>query len=1038
MKLYLLMAALAASPAGASSDPHDVVCDGVGLARDGKPLFLTSVSTEMTTIGDAYLAKGRLAEVGGRYPEWKWLCGEPNTMAKFRRMGLNALWCFPPHNPDRLKRARFDLDIYLGELRKRGDLPVSLDIRTRLGAGKSDAARNLAATLPDADFDPDEIFIGDHFSGKAIPFRLASKKGIEAMTAMFVARARQYRDWGVKPWSYKIFNEVHYNDNTPEFNALLEKRFAGRPRGPRELESLLLREELVARACSHIRAAIRREVNPDALCFVQSTSPCWMQGGSAWDHYAINRGLDIVSIGTGGYAYANPERAPEGTKFADAEDPSPGLVEHLGRIAFYRALAHGKPMVASELYFPGLGRNRSRELESTLVYAAADGISMANLWEWGLIKARPSTVSFELYNIEACPPDTFDVLPRVMKEINAWADFFPVAGRLEKARVACIFSNPTRRANEARIGDYSRAVAALELAHIRADAICEEQLTGDDCRIDDYDVIVASGVEETLDTTDAALVKWMDRGGRLVVIGDGMDRDQFRRTRPTPPAAPRHANAVKFAPGDSIFRLAAALRGQLAPWGVRPVADVRDAATGDTAPLVRVAKAKVDGMTGWFFANYSDTARLVTVSAPELEDAACAVDPFGTNRWPTADGKMTVLVPPRFHARAASGSAEALAARFGAKVDVSVAALESARDGLIAEAKASAPRRPSKPVDLRSVANGGFDNPQHWTTGTVWDDERGRDLKGVPYHRQTFRHIDFDIIRFDYNDNRTTIALKSAARPGGLTATPAFDVDEPIRGLAILAGAVHAKAGETAATLEIRYADGGSVRQPLVVGREIGDWQVDANDEAMRAKCAWSDRGGKGFFLYEWENSEPSRKVASFALAGGEGQSAANIIAVTRLPTRFAKAYANRVDLERNTFPLGKGKVRRYPVRLPPEAFRGVIRLQATHPLRGSGARPFFGRVGITAKGRLADGTAVATSNGGIIINRATIVQMAESAASPDEWAELEFPIDSSLIQGSGKIAGGAKEGKMATIDEIVISNPWGDPHIYRDIRIEY
>ena len=47
MKLYLLMAALAASPAGASSDPHDVVCDGVGLARDGKPLFLTSVSTEM-------------------------------------------------------------------------------------------------------------------------------------------------------------------------------------------------------------------------------------------------------------------------------------------------------------------------------------------------------------------------------------------------------------------------------------------------------------------------------------------------------------------------------------------------------------------------------------------------------------------------------------------------------------------------------------------------------------------------------------------------------------------------------------------------------------------------------------------------------------------------------------------------------------------------------------------------------------------------------------------------------------------------------
>ena len=1021
----------------AADASHLAVRSDGALVCDGRPVFLASVSTEVTTLGEDYRAKQLRAEAAARYPDRKWFCGEPNTAAKFRRMGLNALWVFPPLNPDLLKRRHYDSKIYLSELAKRGDMPVCLDVRTRLGAGKAAAAVNFAAALPGNGYNPDEIFVGDHFSSGQIPFRLSSESGVAALTDLLVARARQYRDWNVKPWAYKILNEPHYADDSTELDAMLERRFGGEVRGLREIESIKLREELVVRACRHVREAIRREVQPDAACFVQATSQGWKLGRRAIDLYAINRGLDIVSIGTGGYCYVNPESAPEGTRFAEAEDPGVNLTEHLGKIAFYRAMARGKPMVASELYFPGIGRDRSRELESTLVYGAADGVSMANLWEWGKIKTQPSTTPFQLSNTAVCPPSTWDVLPRTMKEINDFADFFPVAGRRERARVACIFSNPTRRAHEERLADYCRAVAALELAHIRTDAIFEEQLTGDDERLFDYEVVVAAGVEETLDATDAALVKWMEGGGHLVVIGGGMDKDEFRRARTPPPLAVRHANAAGLPAGEPIFRLAVALRERLAAWGVRPVADVRDAATGDTAPFIRVAKAKVDGMTGWFFANYSETARLIVVSAPELETAEAAVDPFGTNRWPLADGGMAVLVPPRFHARAVSGPEAAVSARFGPKVPVAVSALKAECGRMVAEAKVAAPRRPSKPVDLRQVANGGFDNRQNWPVDTAWDDSRGRHLRGVPHLGQTFGHIDFDIIRFDYNDNRTTVALRSAARPDGLSATPAVAVDGQIRGLAILAAAVHAQKGETAATLVVEYSDGGSVRQPLVVGREIGDWQIDANDETLRGKCAWSNPEGKGFFLYEWENREPSRKVKSFSFVGGEGQSAANIVAVTRLPTRFAKAYAHCVDLERAAFPLGKGERRRYPVTLPPEALTGVIRLQATHPPRKQGAKPSFGRVGIAAVGRLEDGTRVSTKRS-IAIDRATLVLMAESVASADEWAELEIPINSSLIQGRGKVPGGMKEGRMAAIDEIVISNPWGDPHVYREIRIEY
>lgn len=1036
--------------------------------ENGRPAFLVSTTAKWTNFRSQNWQKRRAQAAAREFPSHAWIYGEENTMAKMRRMGFNAMNPFalptgflpllPGYEPGlspeedfaqlvrlthafrwdrkdrsviRLPRKAEEWEPCLRELRALTNMPFYIDLYTSRPAQLSRRAKVVGERL-----DVERLFYPRAGKGFSQTFRLTSEPGRAALLSLYVKDAETYRALGVKPFAYKLLNEPSYSDDSGEFRALLaadlRARFGDRKLGDVgvAVEKQKLRERLMTDEMRDVRTALRK-VEPGTPTFVQVHSEAWRQNWNGVDLYAMNRVMDIVSIGTGGYCYDQPECG---------ERPSPSLADFFGRYAFYRAQANGKPLVASEGYFGGMGFDRTPWLEKMLWYQAVEGVSLVNLWEWNHPLAEKPTVPFSLANARGCRPETWDSLPRLVRQLGEMSDFFPAGVRREKTRVACLYSQPTQRVAPGRLDAWCAAVAALELHQVRADAIFEEQLpSGEDCRIGAYDVIVAAGVDEVLPQTRASLRRWMDAGGTLVVADATLDRDEHGEMLPAEsPDVLNHRNCRRLSASLSDPSGAAALLDQLARLGVRPFVAVTDAMTGAHPPFVRVVRASnADGLVGWFVANYSEESRLLTLAAPEL-DGVAAVQPFGTNAWPTADGKMTVFVPAQFHALAVTGPAQALAARFGARAERPLAQLKADAAAAVAADRARAPKRASVPVDLRAVANGGFDNQQGWDDGTVWEDAHGRDLKGVPYHAQTFRHVAFDIIRFDYNRNRTTVALASTRRPSGLARTPPLPLGgKPFRSLAILGAAVHARPGEVAATLEVRYADGAVVCAPLRVGRELGNWVVGENDDAMRANCVWQS-GGKGLFYCEWSNPRPSAALEGFSLLGGEGESAANIVAVSALETRFARAFAHRVTLSEgvvlDTPGASNFRLDGDGLALDGDILRtGVLRYLVRQPPQTPGEVPQFRRAAAVAHGCDAAGKACATEPHCITVaGRRHLLAAKASVVTADEWAEVEIPL--------GEICKGVNsDGQtvpLAVLKRLVIG---GQPRFaYRDVRIEY
>ena len=1042
-------------------------------SEDSKPVFLVTATGKWTSFAN----RGHEDAVAVA-PGYEWIYGDPTSIAKFRRMGFNAVNLFaaptdflgllskepPCADPaddyaqlERVGRAGGWFEALLpnwtrkpemwssftAQVRALGDTPFYVDFHTPQLSMLSNKKDSLTGIL-----DPDATF----YSKKPVAafnmaFRLTRPEGAESIAALYRRMAETYQRLGSKPFAYKLLNEPSYTDDTPELRAQAAEwmRSMGvEPGGDvGETGRRRWRETLSARAMARVREVLR-EVEPDVPAFIQ------IHGGAAWrkawtgiDLYKMNRAMDIVSIGTGGNAYAG-ESAPAGTRFADAMNPNGA--DHFGCIAYYRALARGKPMVASELYFPTApdGR-RERPLEAVLWHVAADGLALANLWEWGTPKKPDSNhPSYALWDPLICHPSTWDALPRMVREINALGDFFPLGVRKNRARVACLFPSAMRTVNPERTAAFSKAVAALEMVQIRADAIFEEQLVpGADCRTGDYGVIVASGVTATFPGTDEALVQWMDAGGRLILIDSPMDCDSFGRALAAPPRCLAHPNAVHLEPGASVFRRALELRDLLAGFGVRPAAVVRDEETGDLAPFVRAVRSEgSDGLVCWFFANYSATPRLVSVEAPDFaRPCATAVPPFGERAWPIRDGRLLVLVPARFHALAATGDPAALARRFGRKAAPGEAALRKEARRMAAESLASAPRRASVPVDLSAIANGGFDNQQNFPVDTVWEDASGRCLKSVPFHKQTFADIDFDIVRFDFNENRTTLAMKSKSRPEGIADTGQIPLgSRQIRGLAILHAATNAKDGDIAYAFEVRYADGRFVRQAVRVGHEIGSWVVDDNGDAVKKSCVWKNGAGRGLFLYEWENPRPSDPVASFRLVGGNGESRGNIVAVSALPTRFTKRFARRIDIAKGPFTVRKGEHPEikpenggaWPLS-PEEMETGVIRFQIAHAPK-PGVQPQFHTTSLGARGRFPDGKESVLTESAVMFILARIKKaIVESVASPDDWAEVELPL-SAFTRGKGASDG---ERKFVAITALIFGEQANLDYAYREVRFE-
>ena len=946
--------------------------------------------------------------------------------------------------------------------------------------------RNRKWLLAVPDFDR-LFYEGANPWGFNVTFDLLSARARKALSDIYRFSVRAYRDAGVTPWAYKIFNEPTYCDDSRGVHELARQLAEREGRDCADAVDLAkIRERAVIKTCNELRDAIN-EVDSQASTFVQVHNGNWCGTQNGFYLYGINRRQRAISVGTGSYNFSVAEDVDAGCDFARAPDPSNFLANNLASRAFYRAMADGKPLLASESYIGGFRSDRSADLRKMIWHEVSEGAALCNIWEWGPpFLAKNPQISYVLCNPCMCYPSTWDELPRTVKLVNELGDFFLRRERRPKAEMAVVASISTLRAEPERAEALIQTYAGVALTHVPVDIIHEEQIEeGEECRLERYRVIVVPAVSRTLKGVNDVLYRWVENGGTLVLLDGRMDADEHGRPYArtmldgiskadvTAACGSNVLGRVRQIGSGSVFCrmepvrgavLALALRRLAESRGCTPLADVRDAGTSGIAPFVKVLKVRNDlGQTGWYFVNYTRNPRLLKIRARELADAS-AIDPIRRVALPVSvEGEMLLSLPPQDFAVVISGLRKELEIRLGAVKDLSADEMKVNHERMVDEARKSMPIRQSHPIDLRRFANYGFDNQQGWVVGSAWQDERSKMLQGVPFHGSVFKKVNFDIIRFDYNENRTCLALNSKNLPDAPKTIGGIPLSGQFGSVAFLLAVTHGRVGAQAMSCEFVFEDGGRVLVPLTVGREVGDWRIADNSGEMQNHCVWRNSAGLGFFMWEWENPRPSVPLASVNLISACGDSVPIVVAMSALPTIFTKHYERSIDLfdampRVRTRPPEKASMVRdtsnrifiadncwawirtedgKPLPIPSEMLpNAVLRFKVRQGRKPNGEYyPVFGAWGWSCeglyKGCPAQSWGRLTTNSAIFIRTET----ERRATGPQEWLEVEIPLKDLILTE-------LSDGRKATMTDITgfgfHLNSERTCHELRELRVEW
>ncbi len=380
------------------------------------------------------------------------------------------------------------------------------------------------------------------------------------------------------------------------------------------------------------------------------------------------------------------------------------------------------------------------------------------------------------------------------------------------------------------------------------------------------------------------------------------------------------------------YAAAAVLGGILRHHGLRPEAEVRRAETDELAANIEVHSAKRGERTAVFLFNHDRFAKVVRVATPA-----------GTAGFDLLNGRKleegAVLLEPRSRAIVGVGSEEAFR-EFGPFPPSPSAELRSRAEELNQKLAAErqenaleAPLYPAnaarlRPLDLRKFCNRGFIDSRPGDGKGGWTDQ-GADnsLVGVPWGVQLFRGIPCDVIRWDENEDRTCIVLRSKNQsgplPGAVTGIP---VDAPVKALYFFHAAAWADEGKTALTYRVHYADGSTAAIPVRCGEGIWDWWLRSG----RENIAWRNSADRGFYLWRWVNPQPEKEVRSLAIESAENTVVALVVGIT------VELYDPASEPEIRRFDMAKAKA--YDTRLEAvdeNSFRVVVS-EASKPWSGS------------------------------------------------------------------------------------------------------
>jgi hypothetical protein len=172
-------------------------------------------------------------------------------------------------------------------------------------------------------------------------------------------------------------------------------------------------------------------------------------------------------------------------------------------------------------------------------------------------------------------------------------------------------------------------------------------------------------------------------------------------------------------------------------------------------------------------------------------------------------------------------------------------------------------------VDLVAVSNASFARlvdvgPQELPAGDLV-------LRGVPFH----------LISSQENEGKTCVALRGAGR-ATLSAWAEVDVNRKCDTIYLLHVCSGGRSGSKVGSYEIVYQDDSTATVPLLLGRQIADWQKPAESE--ESAVGWeasAEAGPVGLSLFPLANPKPEAGIRAIRVLSSAGDGAPILLAIT-------------------------------------------------------------------------------------------------------------------------------------------------------------
>jgi hypothetical protein len=749
---------------------------------DGRPRYLFGVQFSSALGVD-------FGPTQGYPPELNWVYENALSYETAQRLGFDCLAWFLPTSAwlDRFgveenRWGRTEKDLAMLAVVTNNGLPLLIDYTCFPWTfGKPGTNSAYAGIVPEEAINRYHSSSGNHW----VPYNIFHPEGQKMYLSYWEYGVEQARKLSKnQKLVYELFNEPSYYDPSP-YNRRLFAEYLEQKYGGIDKLNVLWRSDFASFAsvsqfkdrrdhpgivvdwskfCEAGMTALAqagrdciRAKDPGALiCYQMLGRDAYRSPASTnINIYEINRHMDAISTSTSGGIGTRSSLTSAPLRSVQAPANVPALPDGILQRHFYRSIADGKPIHNPECYAQR-SRNGNRNVVWQDLLRGSNATYMftwsKRAWEWGRDRDEEGgrkiaeRFPYILANPYAFNIDELQGFMDAKREIVRFADFFVPRERGVPREVALLLSYASERYAFAD-GDVSHNellhyVSGLEYSHLPLDVLLEEQLAEGRAEQKGYRAIVAVGVRNILPGTAAALQRYVEKGGVLIVAREFMPWDEYGNATANPLFAGLESVAVAEADSSELvftgllqaallpgkiparnklritradgweslascdgqpavlerrlgagaiyaitpmlqdYAAAAVATALLARHDIRPALSVARVPEGDLATNIEAHCARRDGMTLVSLLNIDLYPKCVGIALPE--GCLAAADLLSNELLPITDGRARFMLDDNRHGVlgfAASG--EELAQRFGAMTALSNDALSARYDAAV-------------------------------------------------------------------------------------------------------------------------------------------------------------------------------------------------------------------------------------------------------------------------------------------------------------------------------------------------------------------